>query len=132
MGSSSGGLLALYAICEYPRVFGGAACLSTHFAGIFRAQNNPFPSGVLKYFEVNHPKSNHHLYFDTGNVGLDSLYTPHFVELQRICSKEFRKTDSVLMRTFEGATHNETAWAARLDLPLVFLFGHTNGKKRPN
>ena len=26
-------------------------------------------------------------------------------------------------RTFEGATHNESAWRARLDEPLTFLFG---------
>lgn len=29
-GSSMGGLVSLYAVCEYPSVFGGAACLSTH------------------------------------------------------------------------------------------------------
>ena len=26
-----GGLISLYAICEYPDIFGGAACLSTHW-----------------------------------------------------------------------------------------------------
>ena len=30
MGSSMGGLMSLYALCEYPNVFGGAGCLSTH------------------------------------------------------------------------------------------------------
>lgn len=29
-GSSMGGLISMYAVCEYPDVFGGAACLSTH------------------------------------------------------------------------------------------------------
>ena len=28
-GSSMGGLISMYAVCEYPKVFGGAACLST-------------------------------------------------------------------------------------------------------
>lgn len=32
-GSSMGGLISLYALCEYPEVFGGAACLSTHWTG---------------------------------------------------------------------------------------------------
>ena len=27
MGSSMGGLISLYALCEYPEVFGGAACI---------------------------------------------------------------------------------------------------------
>jgi predicted alpha/beta superfamily hydrolase len=31
MGSSMGGLIALYGVLEYPHVFGGAACLSTHW-----------------------------------------------------------------------------------------------------
>ena len=31
MGSSMGGLISLYGICEYPQVFGGAGCLSTHW-----------------------------------------------------------------------------------------------------
>jgi enterochelin esterase-like enzyme len=30
MGSSMGGLISLYAMSEYPQVFGAAACLSTH------------------------------------------------------------------------------------------------------
>ncbi|CAN1545820.1 COG2819 Predicted hydrolase of the alpha/beta superfamily [Flavobacteriaceae bacterium] len=29
-GSSSGALISLYAICEYPQIFGQAACISTH------------------------------------------------------------------------------------------------------
>ena len=29
-GSSMGGLISMYAVSEYPEVFGGAACLSTH------------------------------------------------------------------------------------------------------
>ena len=42
-GSSMGGLISMYAVCEYPAVFGGAACLSTHWPGIFTAENNPIP-----------------------------------------------------------------------------------------
>ena len=31
MGSSMGGLISLYAISEYPQVFGGVGCVSTHW-----------------------------------------------------------------------------------------------------
>ncbi|MGH6780716.1 MAG: alpha/beta hydrolase, partial [Sphingomonadaceae bacterium] len=31
MGASMGGLISLYAVGEYPQVFGGAGCLSTHW-----------------------------------------------------------------------------------------------------
>ena len=40
-GSSMGGLISMYALCEYPAVFGGAACLSTHWPGTFTLRNNP-------------------------------------------------------------------------------------------
>ena len=32
-GSSMGGLISMYAVCEYPNIFGGAACISTHWPG---------------------------------------------------------------------------------------------------
>ena len=32
MGSSMGGMISAYAISEYPDVFGGAACMSTHWS----------------------------------------------------------------------------------------------------
>jgi len=38
-GSSMGGLISHYAICEYPEIFGGAACLSTHWVGTFTLEN---------------------------------------------------------------------------------------------
>ena len=47
MGSSMGGLISLYAMCEYPQVFGGAGCVSTHF---------PIGRGIaLKYLQRNLP-----------------------------------------------------------------------------
>ncbi|MCK7479334.1 MAG: alpha/beta hydrolase-fold protein [Candidatus Moduliflexus flocculans] len=33
MGSSMGGLISLYAVSQYPDVFYGAGCVSTHWAG---------------------------------------------------------------------------------------------------
>jgi enterochelin esterase-like enzyme len=43
-GSSMGGLISLYALLEYPKVFGGVACLSTHWASLHqsRARYKPF------------------------------------------------------------------------------------------
>ena len=40
-GSSMGGLISMYAICEYPNVFGAAICMSTHWPGIFEMEGNP-------------------------------------------------------------------------------------------
>ena len=33
-GASMGGLISAYAISEYPNIFGGAACLSTHWPAL--------------------------------------------------------------------------------------------------
>ena len=46
MGSSMGGLISVYALCEYPQVFGGAAGLSTHWVGIHEA-NAAIPLAAL-------------------------------------------------------------------------------------
>ncbi len=57
MGSSMGGLISMYAICEYPEVFGGAICMSTHWPGIFVSENNPIPLAFQNYLKGQFAKS---------------------------------------------------------------------------
>ncbi|MFD0779461.1 alpha/beta hydrolase [Flavobacterium myungsuense] len=84
-GSSMGGLISLYAICEYPKVFGGAACLSTHWTGIYQNENNPIPDAIIKYLNKHLPKpKNHKIYFDYGDQTLDSLYKPSQEKVNKI------------------------------------------------
>jgi predicted alpha/beta superfamily hydrolase len=122
MGSSMGGLISWYAMCEYPDVFGGAACLSTHWPGIFQVENNPIPDAFFAYLEKNLPDPNtHKLYFDYGTATLDSLYPPLQVRVDAIMKqKGWRKPQWKTLK-FEGADHSENAWAARLNKPLRFL-----------
>jgi len=54
-GSSMGGLISMYAICQYPKVFGGAACMSTHWIGTFATKNNPIPHVILSYLKRHLP-----------------------------------------------------------------------------
>ncbi|MGB0525905.1 MAG: alpha/beta hydrolase, partial [Flammeovirgaceae bacterium] len=54
-GSSMGGLISMYAICEYPEVFSGAACISTHWPGTFTVENNPIPAAFRSYLQANLP-----------------------------------------------------------------------------
>ena len=49
MGSSMGGLISLYAIGEYPQVFGGAGCVSTHWPGAGAVPDNPVPQAFYRY-----------------------------------------------------------------------------------
>ncbi|NML58914.1 alpha/beta hydrolase [Chryseobacterium cheonjiense] len=121
-GSSMGGLISMYAICEYPKVFGGAACLSTHWTGTFTNKNNPFPESVLKYFNKNLPDpKTHKIYFDCGDQTLDALY-PEIQKKADIIMTEAGYTDANWKTLyFPGENHSEEAWNKRLHIPLEFL-----------
>ena len=46
-GSSMGGLIAIYALCEYPEIFGGAAWLATQWTGTLQQQMEDCPEALL-------------------------------------------------------------------------------------
>lgn len=122
MGSSMGGLISMYAICEYPQVFGGAACLSTHWPGIFSMDNNPVPDAFIQYLDTHlADKNTHKIYFDYGTATLDSLYPPLQAKADAVMKKHGWKKKQWITLKFPGADHSEKAWAARLDKPLGFL-----------
>lgn len=122
MGSSMGGLISLYAISEYPHIFGGAACLSTHWPGTFEQQNNPIPTAFFNYMQQKLPDpSTHKLYFDHGTATLDAWYPPLQAQADKIIKAKGYTSQNWQSLTFEGAEHSEHAWAARLDIPLIFL-----------
>lgn len=121
-GSSMGGLISMYAICEYPDVFGGAACLSTHWPGIFTNQMNPIPDAFIAYLQTNLPdKRKHKLYFDHGTTTLDSLYSIHQDRVDVLMRNKGWSKRNWMSRVFPGTDHSEKAWAARLDIPMMFL-----------
>ncbi len=121
-GSSMGGLISLYAICEYPDVFGGAACLSTHWAGIFHLDNNPLPQALMQYLREHLPSpKNHLIYFDHGTATLDALYPSLQKQADAIMKEKGFKSGHWITRVFEGEDHSERAWKKRLDIPLLFL-----------
>lgn len=124
MGSSMGGLISLYAVCEYPGTFGGAACLSTHWPGIFSSRKNPFPAYLFRYISKNIPAPRHHkFYFDRGTETLDSMYQSYQEEADSIFIKKGYAGELFMSRIFQGAAHDENAWRNRMDLPLLFLLG---------
>lgn len=124
MGSSMGGLISLYAICEYPGVFGGAACVSTHWPGIFETENNPLPEVFLSYMNKNLPSpKGHRIYFDYGDQTLDAMYRPYQLEADKIMKKKGFGPKSWKTMEFKGENHSERAWAKRLTIPLEFLLG---------
>lgn len=121
-GSSMGGLISLYAICEYPDVFGGAACISTHWPGIFQMENNPVPNALFSYLKHHLPlPDSHRLYFDYGTETLDALYPPLQKMADGIISKAGYVKKNWMSVAYQGADHSEKSWSKRMDMPLVFL-----------
>ena len=121
-GSSMGGLISLYAICEYPNIFGGAACLSTHWPVIFSNENNLFPDAINNYLQSHLPTPKHHkIYFDLGNQTLDAMYAPYQKMIDETMIKKGFTSSNWKTLEFNGDDHSERSWAKRLHIPLQFL-----------
>jgi enterochelin esterase-like enzyme len=123
MGSSMGGLISVYAMNEYPQVFGGAAGLSTHWIGGFQP-NAAIPLAAFQYLQAHlaAPES-HRLYQDHGTTELDAMYAPYQVFVDQLVRDRGYTDVQYMTRVFEGTGHNERAWAERLEIPVLFLMG---------
>lgn len=127
MGSSMGGLISLYAVSEYPEVFGGAGCLSTHWPLGVPGQTEPDSEEVIVAFDgyLRHALTrDHRLWFDHGTATLDASYFPYQGRIDALLTSMgwVRGSDFVSM-TYVNAGHDESAWRARLAEPLLFLLG---------
>jgi predicted alpha/beta superfamily hydrolase len=117
MGSSMGGLISLYAISEYPKVFHGAGCLSTHWvAG---------GTHLVDLMATNLPDPKRHkLYFDFGTETLDEAYEPYQRRMDaHLREAGYAENQNWITLKFEGAEHSERSWRERVNIPLEFLFG---------
>ena len=140
MGSSMGALISLYAINQYPHIFGGAGMVSTHWP-LFLAEpgkdrTDAEVSVVASSFEaylrqpLALPKP-HRLYFDHGNETLDSQYAVYQQRIDRIvAAKGYRQGKNWVTRNFPGQEHNEKSWASRVDVPLQFLLPPVGASNR--
>jgi predicted alpha/beta superfamily hydrolase len=117
MGSSLGGLISLYAICEYPHIFSGAGCVSTHWP-------------ILKQLMVNYLKAHlpdpatHRLYFDFGTEGIDADYERYQIKADKVLQKGgYVIGGNWITRKYEDHSHHESYWRKRVHIPLAFLIG---------
>ena len=121
-GSSMGGLISMYALCEYPKVFGGAACLSTHWPGIFSMEGNPIPDAFIAYMNKTLPKANtRKIYFDYGDQTLDALYPPLQKQVDSLMEAKGYTDPYWMTKFYPGDDHSEKSWSKRLHIPLEFL-----------
>jgi predicted alpha/beta superfamily hydrolase len=122
-GSSMGGLISVYAIAEYPDVFGKAASLSTAWLS-FIEPNFAMPAATFQYLVKNMPLSvGHRIYMDYGTGESDKNYelTQSFVDLIAL-GKGYNESNYKSM-VYENAVHDEVAWSKRLHIPFEFLLG---------
>jgi pimeloyl-ACP methyl ester carboxylesterase len=136
MGSSMGGLLSFYLVSHHPEVFGACGCESTHFplseavaAQVMPGLPIPLDPDTTPYIirdiraGLTVPRGARYM-FDYGTLGLDSAYAPtHDAVRAWLSGQGLIEGRDFVVRRYEGATHNEASWRARLEDPLIFLFG---------
>jgi len=132
MGSSMGALISLYGVIEYPDVFAGAACVSTHWPSSMMLDNPAGNEPVLEYLRgAIPPPGNHQIYFDFGTEELDSEYEPHQQAVDDVMLElGYEQGSTWQTHKFEGAGHNEGAWKDRAHVPLKFLLGTADNKEQ--
>lgn len=120
-----GGLISMYALCEYPEVFGGAVCMSTHISLghlPLAGDNHLWAVAFEKYMTDKLPAANTRIiYMDRGTVGIDEPYAPYQAKADSLFETLGWDKNHFISLTFEGDEHNETCWAERLDIPLTFV-----------
>lgn len=117
MGSSMGGLISLYAISKYPKIFGAAGCISTHW---------PVPligeAYIRELASALPDPEDHKIYFDHGTETMDAAYEPYQLRVDRIMeNRGYSRNKNWISKKFEGAAHNEESWKKRAHIPLEFL-----------
>jgi predicted alpha/beta superfamily hydrolase len=124
MGSSMGGLMSCYAFLERPEVFGRAGCVSTHWPLVdprqvtvndaaTRSTNDAWLGARLGQ------PDGRRVWMDHGTATLDAFYAPYQQAVDaRFAAAGWQKGRDFESKVYEGAEHEENAWAARL--PEVF------------
>ena len=118
MGASTSGLIAAYALMEYPDTFGASAGLSTHVGSAEGA--------FVDYLEANPPAPSARIYFDYGDQGIDADwdYPAYHARIDAALKRAgFQPGPDYTNRLYPGTGHGEAFWRARINAPLLFLLG---------
>ena len=111
-GSSMGGLASLYLLSKYPDVFGAALGFSTHWI-----LGHKYMAQELTALMPTAGK--HKIYTDAGTEELDMFYQRfHNGAVASLQAKGYVRDKDLMFGVFPGTGHTESAWAARLHLPI--------------
>ena len=106
-GSSMGGLMSLYALCAYPRVFSGAACLSPSLW--------TSPTGVLEMIAKAKFGPDTVAYLDYGSQEMDNHGASASILTganQMLLAKGVYST----LRIVPGGNHSEASWEKQIPI----------------
>jgi predicted esterase len=122
-GAASGALVALYAVSEYPGIFGGAACLSTHWP---ISPRDMFPDAARAMIDImgkNLPDpANHKIYFDYGTQGYDVFYEPYQTQMDaHMQARGYKRGKNWLTEKFPEHGSTPLDWGRRFPDALRFL-----------
>ncbi len=111
-GSSMGGLMSLYAVCEYNHIFQKAACLSPSF-WVDREK-------VLQIVENAYVPEDTGIYIDYGSVELPS-HGANSEALISVARHLLTKGVNVALRIIPGGTHSEESWQRQIPKFMEYL-----------
>ncbi len=126
-GSSMGGIMSCYAIVERPDIFGRAACVSSHWpialpdiADQSKAQVDRIWRDWLAA-KLGEPDGRR-IWMDHGTETLDAYYPPYQVEIDKSFEAAgWSRGLDWRSEQYDGAEHEENAWAERLPEVLGWL-----------
>lgn len=114
IGSSMGGLISFYMAWLYPDIFSKVACLSS---GFYFDEGNILAKCRQSSSRLNGSR----IYLDCGGQDLDKDFLPANEDMNKVLSGN--KSIKLSYQYFQKDKHNEYAWAKRLYVPFLFLFG---------
>ena len=124
IGSSMGGIMSCYAFLERPQVFGRAGCVSSHWPAVDPRRVASDSAAVQALWDawfaarLGNPDGRR-VWMDHGTATLDAYYAPYQQVIDaRFAVAGWQKGRDWQSKVYEGAEHEENAWAARL--PEIF------------
>ncbi|MFT5143411.1 MAG: enterochelin esterase-like enzyme [Rhodothermales bacterium] len=131
MGSSMGGLISFYLVKEHPDEFSACGCVSSHFPlspnvlaslGEAGSDADTTPYVVRDIADGDTMPAGARLFFDYGSEGLDTQYGPTHEAIREWLLGEGRQEGrDFQIREYDGATHSEASWRARMGDQLEWL-----------
>lgn len=119
-----GGLMSCYAFLERPQTYGRAGCVSSHWPAADPAKVGPANPELIALWDgwfaarLGKPDGRR-VWMDHGTATLDAFYAPYQQQIDaRFAASGWQRGPDWESKVYEGAEHEENAWARRL--PEVF------------